>query len=170
MILILKNKFFVPDVDRIVNFSPSLHAAWSLPFQFAVTLYLLHQQVGISYLAGTVRYISLHAAWSLPFQFAVTLYLLHQQVGISYLAGTVRYISLHAAWSLPFQFAVTLYLLHQQVGISYLAGTLSQKVHLSNIVTALLDFCCFLWKYRLEHSLLHFSYQFFFFAFLDCSL
>ena len=33
------------DVDRVVNFSPSLHAAWSLPFQFIVTLVLLYQQV-----------------------------------------------------------------------------------------------------------------------------
>jgi len=46
--------FMSTDVDRIVNSSPSIHAAWSLPFQFGVTLYLLHQQVGISYLAGLV--------------------------------------------------------------------------------------------------------------------
>jgi len=44
--------FMSTDVDRIVNFSPSLHAFWSLPFQFGVTLYLLYQQVGVSFLAG----------------------------------------------------------------------------------------------------------------------
>lgn len=37
--------FMTTDTDRVVNFSPSLHAAWSLPFQFAVTLFLLYQQV-----------------------------------------------------------------------------------------------------------------------------
>ena len=42
------------DVDRIVNFCPSVHAAWSLPFQFIVTLILLHQQVGISFLTGLI--------------------------------------------------------------------------------------------------------------------
>lgn len=44
--------FMSSDTDRIVNFSPSLHAAWSLPFQFGVTLILLYQQVGISFLTG----------------------------------------------------------------------------------------------------------------------
>eukprot|EP00092_Neocalanus_flemingeri_P010518 GFUD01011332.1.p1 GENE.GFUD01011332.1~~GFUD01011332.1.p1 ORF type:complete len:1535 (+),score=298.00 GFUD01011332.1:327-4607(+) len=44
--------FMSTDTDRIVNFSPSLHAAWSLPFQFGVTLILLYQQVGISFLTG----------------------------------------------------------------------------------------------------------------------
>ena len=38
--------------QRIVNFFPSLHALWSLPFQFGVTLLLLYQQVGLSCLAG----------------------------------------------------------------------------------------------------------------------
>ena len=38
--------------QRIVNFFPSLHALWSLPFQFAVTLFLLYKQVGLSCLAG----------------------------------------------------------------------------------------------------------------------
>ena len=42
------------DTDRVLNFGPSLHAAWSLPFQFIVTLILLYQQVGISSLAGVV--------------------------------------------------------------------------------------------------------------------
>ena len=46
--------FMSTDVDRIVNFCPSLHAAWSLPFQFIVTLILLHQQVGISFLTGLI--------------------------------------------------------------------------------------------------------------------
>lgn len=40
------------DVDRIVNFCPSLHAAWSLPFQLVVTMGLLFQQLGLSCLAG----------------------------------------------------------------------------------------------------------------------
>ncbi len=39
-------------MQRIVNFFPSLHALWSLPFQFAVTLALLYKQVGTSCLAG----------------------------------------------------------------------------------------------------------------------
>ena len=42
------------DTDRVLNFGPSLHAAWSLPFQFSVTLILLYQQVGLSFLAGVV--------------------------------------------------------------------------------------------------------------------
>ena len=46
--------FMSVDTDRIVNFCPSLHAAWSLPFQFAITLVLLYQQVGISFLAGVI--------------------------------------------------------------------------------------------------------------------
>jgi len=46
--------FMSVDTDRIVNFCPSLHAAWSLPFQFAVTLILLYQQVGISFLTGLI--------------------------------------------------------------------------------------------------------------------
>ena len=44
--------FMSCDTDRVVNFAGSLHAAWSLPFQLAVTLVLLYQQVGISFLAG----------------------------------------------------------------------------------------------------------------------
>ena len=46
--------FMSTDTDRVLNFGPSLHAAWSLPFQFIVTLILLYQQVGISFLAGVV--------------------------------------------------------------------------------------------------------------------
>lgn len=37
--------FMSTDVDRVVNFFASFHEFWSLPFQVAVTLYLLHQQV-----------------------------------------------------------------------------------------------------------------------------
>jgi len=46
--------FMSTDTDRVNNFGPSLHAAWSLPFQFGVTLILLYQQVGISFLAGVI--------------------------------------------------------------------------------------------------------------------
>ncbi|CAB4062685.1 ABCC10 [Lepeophtheirus salmonis] len=44
--------FMSIDVDRVVNFAPSFHAFWSLPFQMVVTLYLLHQQVGVSSFVG----------------------------------------------------------------------------------------------------------------------
>lgn len=44
--------FMSTDTDRIVNFCPSFHAFWSLPFQIGVSLYLLHQQVGVAFLAG----------------------------------------------------------------------------------------------------------------------
>ncbi|XP_070181093.1 ATP-binding cassette sub-family C member 10-like [Littorina saxatilis] len=44
--------FMSTDTDRIVNFCPSFHAFWSLPFQIAVSLFLLYQQVGLSFLAG----------------------------------------------------------------------------------------------------------------------
>lgn len=40
------------DVDRIVNFCISFHQFWSLPFQIAVSLWLLYLQVGFSFLAG----------------------------------------------------------------------------------------------------------------------
>ena len=40
------------DTDRIVNFCPSFHAFWSLPFQVGVTLYLLYREVGLAFLAG----------------------------------------------------------------------------------------------------------------------
>eukprot|EP00117_Sycon_ciliatum_P032486 scpid8147/ scgid4352/ Multidrug resistance-associated protein 7; ATP-binding cassette sub-family C member 10 len=40
------------DGDRVVNFANSFHTFWSLPFQVAVALYLLHQQVGLAFLAG----------------------------------------------------------------------------------------------------------------------
>jgi ATP-binding cassette subfamily C (CFTR/MRP) protein 10 len=34
--------FMSTDTDRIVNFCPSFHEFWSLPFQIAVCLYLLY--------------------------------------------------------------------------------------------------------------------------------
>ena len=37
--------FMSTDTDRIVNFCPSFHQFWSLPFQIAVSLYLLYLQV-----------------------------------------------------------------------------------------------------------------------------
>ncbi|XP_066146983.1 ATP-binding cassette sub-family C member 10 [Euwallacea fornicatus] len=46
--------FMSTDVDRIVNSCPSFHALWSIPFQLAVTLYLLYSQVGLAFLAGVV--------------------------------------------------------------------------------------------------------------------
>ncbi|KAL5019443.1 hypothetical protein ScPMuIL_003475, partial [Solemya velum] len=44
--------FMSTDTDRIVNFCPSFHAFWSLPFQIGVSLYLLYLQVGLAFLAG----------------------------------------------------------------------------------------------------------------------
>ncbi|CAG9856502.1 unnamed protein product [Phyllotreta striolata] len=44
--------FMSTDTDRIVNSCPSFHSLWSIPFQIAVTLYLLYQQVGLAFLAG----------------------------------------------------------------------------------------------------------------------
>ncbi|XP_005104371.1 multidrug resistance-associated protein 7 isoform X2 [Aplysia californica] len=44
--------FMSTDCDRILNFCPSFHAFWSLPFKVAVSLYLLYQQVGLAFLAG----------------------------------------------------------------------------------------------------------------------
>lgn len=40
------------DTDRVVNFFSSFHELWSLPFRFAVTLYLLYLQVGVAFLGG----------------------------------------------------------------------------------------------------------------------
>ena len=37
--------FMSTDADRIVNFCSSFHQFWSLPFQIAVSLYLLYLQV-----------------------------------------------------------------------------------------------------------------------------
>ncbi|KAH9492912.1 Multidrug resistance-associated protein 7 [Bulinus truncatus] len=44
--------FMSTDTDRILNFCPSFHAFWSLPFQIIVSLVLLYQQVGLAFLAG----------------------------------------------------------------------------------------------------------------------
>ncbi|NXX15990.1 MRP7 protein, partial [Podargus strigoides] len=44
--------FMSTDSSRLVNFCLSFHEVWSLPFQFAITLYLLYQQVGVSFLGG----------------------------------------------------------------------------------------------------------------------
>ena len=40
------------DVDRVVNFCNSFHACWSLPFQIAVSLFLLHREIQLAFLAG----------------------------------------------------------------------------------------------------------------------
>ncbi|XP_076649544.1 ATP-binding cassette sub-family C member 10 isoform X2 [Halictus rubicundus] len=44
--------FMSTDSDRLVNSCPSFHAFWSIPLQLVVALYLLHEQIGISFLAG----------------------------------------------------------------------------------------------------------------------
>lgn len=44
--------FMSTDTERVVNSCPSFHALWSIPFQIAVTLYLLYAQVGLAFLAG----------------------------------------------------------------------------------------------------------------------
>ncbi|GAB0187212.1 ATP-binding cassette sub-family C member 10 [Grus japonensis] len=44
--------FMSTDTNRLVNFCLSFHEVWSLPFQFAITLYLLYQQVGVAFLGG----------------------------------------------------------------------------------------------------------------------
>ncbi|NXH19972.1 MRP7 protein, partial [Bucco capensis] len=44
--------FMSTDTSRLANFCTSFHEVWSLPFQFAITLYLLYQQVGVSFLGG----------------------------------------------------------------------------------------------------------------------
>uniref|UniRef100_A0A8D2J1Z0 Multidrug resistance-associated protein 7 n=1 Tax=Varanus komodoensis TaxID=61221 RepID=A0A8D2J1Z0_VARKO len=44
--------FMSTDTDRLVNFYLNFHELWSLPVQFAITLYLLYQQVGIAFLGG----------------------------------------------------------------------------------------------------------------------
>ncbi|KAJ8985380.1 hypothetical protein NQ317_007536 [Molorchus minor] len=46
--------FMSTDTDRIVNSCPSFHSLWSIPFQLAVTLYLLYSLVGVSFVAGVV--------------------------------------------------------------------------------------------------------------------
>uniref|UniRef100_A0A803YBS7 ATP binding cassette subfamily C member 10 n=1 Tax=Meleagris gallopavo TaxID=9103 RepID=A0A803YBS7_MELGA len=44
--------FMSTDTSRLINFCVSFHEVWSLPFQFAITLYLLYQQVGVAFLGG----------------------------------------------------------------------------------------------------------------------
>ncbi|XP_017878786.1 multidrug resistance-associated protein 7 [Ceratina calcarata] len=44
--------FMSTDSDRLVNSCASFHALWSIPLQLVVTLYLLYQQIGLSFLAG----------------------------------------------------------------------------------------------------------------------
>ncbi|KAK0080934.1 hypothetical protein PV325_013074 [Microctonus aethiopoides] len=44
--------FMSTDSDRIVNSCPSFHTFWSIPLQLIVTLYLLYNQIGLSFLAG----------------------------------------------------------------------------------------------------------------------
>ncbi|KAG5855049.1 hypothetical protein ANANG_G00044780 [Anguilla anguilla] len=44
--------FMSTDTDRLANFFSSFHELWSLPFQFAITLYLLYLQVGVAFLGG----------------------------------------------------------------------------------------------------------------------
>ncbi|XP_043489860.1 ATP-binding cassette sub-family C member 10 [Polistes fuscatus] len=44
--------FMTTDNDRLVNSCPSFHTFWSIPLELIVTLYLLYQQIGISFLAG----------------------------------------------------------------------------------------------------------------------
>ncbi|ETE68516.1 Multidrug resistance-associated protein 7, partial [Ophiophagus hannah] len=52
--------FMSTDTDRLVNFCFSFHELWSLPFQFAVTLYLLYQQL-MTELLGGMRVIKFYA-------------------------------------------------------------------------------------------------------------
>ncbi|UJR20680.1 hypothetical protein I4U23_023801 [Adineta vaga] len=44
--------FMSTDSDRIVNFFQSFHAFWSLPVQIAIVLYLLYEQIGLTFLTG----------------------------------------------------------------------------------------------------------------------
>ncbi len=44
--------FASTDTDRVVNFCPSLLQFISLPIQLAITLYLLHQQLGLAFVTG----------------------------------------------------------------------------------------------------------------------
>ncbi|XP_055982306.1 ATP-binding cassette sub-family C member 10 [Sorex fumeus] len=42
------------DSERLLNFAGSFHEAWGLPLQLAITLYLLHRQVGVAFVGGLV--------------------------------------------------------------------------------------------------------------------
>ena len=44
--------FMSTDTDRIVNFFQSFHAFWSLPVQIGIVLYLLYEQIGLTFLTG----------------------------------------------------------------------------------------------------------------------
>ncbi|XP_065662304.1 ATP-binding cassette sub-family C member 10 isoform X3 [Hydra vulgaris] len=44
--------FMSTDTNCVVNFCQSFHEFWSLPFQIAICLYLLYQQVGVAFLSG----------------------------------------------------------------------------------------------------------------------
>jgi ATP-binding cassette subfamily C (CFTR/MRP) protein 10 len=44
--------FMSTDTDRIANFFPSFHSFWSLPVQIAIVLYLLYEQIGLTFLTG----------------------------------------------------------------------------------------------------------------------
>ncbi|XP_012578180.1 PREDICTED: multidrug resistance-associated protein 7 isoform X2 [Condylura cristata] len=42
------------DSERLLNFAGSFHEAWGLPLQLAITLYLLHHQVGLAFVGGLI--------------------------------------------------------------------------------------------------------------------
>nr|KAF6362437.1 ATP binding cassette subfamily C member 10 [Pipistrellus kuhlii] len=42
------------DSERLLNFAGSFHEAWGLPLQLAITLYLLHLQVGVAFVGGLI--------------------------------------------------------------------------------------------------------------------
>ncbi|KAF6112505.1 ATP binding cassette subfamily C member 10 [Phyllostomus discolor] len=42
------------DSERLLSFAGSFHEAWGLPLQLAITLYLLHQQVGVAFVGGLI--------------------------------------------------------------------------------------------------------------------
>uniref|UniRef100_A0A8C9KIQ2 ATP-binding cassette sub-family C member 10 n=1 Tax=Panthera tigris altaica TaxID=74533 RepID=A0A8C9KIQ2_PANTA len=42
------------DSERLLNFAGSFHEAWGLPLQLAITLYLLHHQVGVAFVGGLI--------------------------------------------------------------------------------------------------------------------
>uniref|UniRef100_A0A8C4L0W8 ATP-binding cassette sub-family C member 10 n=1 Tax=Equus asinus asinus TaxID=83772 RepID=A0A8C4L0W8_EQUAS len=42
------------DSERLLNFAGSFHEAWGLPLQLAITLYLLHHQVGVALVGGLI--------------------------------------------------------------------------------------------------------------------
>ncbi|CAH8612275.1 unnamed protein product [Dicrocoelium dendriticum] len=44
--------YLTSDVDRIVNFAPSVHEAWAMPLQVVLALILLYRQLGVSCFVG----------------------------------------------------------------------------------------------------------------------